>query len=438
MAELFTDDQWRADAKAKLLAMGSIGLSGPKGLAKALVMTARILKSTPMTLLSAKGYVDRGQLTAAVDAAETRLLADNFAVVIPDDTVATLFLKLASQLKALDSVHHTLVGVREPFVPSRDWRVTHDLGEDYLIPRGGLYRAGKAKAGKQVAIKWRDLMPRHRLLPTAIDGVAIELHWRHLKGAWPQQAQLAAGFFEDLEFIENRDDRSFVVTDVACPDQAGKIASLVQQSHEAQAAVLILPELTMPPERVEALVDVLRERNWVSTQPRPAPGLIVAGSWHVPAGNGAFKNLAPVLDAYGEPVLSHAKLFAYNDDGIPERLAPGDTIHVLVTEDALISFGICLDFCHRGDGAVFPRLDVDFMLVTSCGGDNTMSGHIRTAQDMVEVCRGRAFVVQYAHDEVAERNGTAPLGYVLSPSNPKAQTLTSTMTNAPFSLHHAD
>jgi hypothetical protein len=445
MAELSPEEKWGLEARARLDTIGKMGLTGNKGMAEAMVLIARTLKAAPTTLMTAKGFVSLNALNAEAVKAEKRILADDFKLSVVG-TDAALFLALASQLKALDKVHADLVATRQPFVASRQWRVEHELGADFLIPRPGLYRGGggraKPKAGKEdvrIAVKWRDLMSRHRLLPVELDGIPVVPHWRHMRGTWPRQAGLAAAFFEGLGFLDEDNGESFVVTGVSCEGQDGQLAALLAQGHEAQAAVMVLPELTMPPNQVEVLLSLLRDREpWAKAAERQAPGLIVAGSWHEPQADGTVKNVAPVYDAFGEHILSHDKLFAFNDDGIPERLTAGDKIHVLVTEDALVSFGICRDFCDRTQGAIFPRLDVDFVLVTSCGQDSTMEGHIRTAQDMVDHCRGRAFVVQYAYPKLAEQLGMAPIGYVLPPSNPKSQTVASTLTDKAFSVHPAD
>jgi hypothetical protein len=437
-----TQEEWRSSAWRGLDDLAREGLAGPDGMARALVTVAMLMKLAPQTVYRRYAYADAGRFGQAVAAAKARLVNDDHAIPRDSETVETLILALAAQLNALDALRHELDGDLAPADPSEDWRVAYADGEAFLIPRGGLHRPSRRDEGRagKVTLSWRDLMPHHRLLPTQLGGVAIELHWRDMAGSWPSDAVLAAGLFTDLEFFEDLPGEDFVVTRVACADQAEQVKARLEAAHEAQGAVLILPELTMPTDQVDGLQAHLRQRlDWAEAKGFSAPGLVVAGSWHtVVDDQGRRSNLAPVFDAYGELILRHAKLLAFNAQGIPERIVPGDRLHVLVTEERLIGFGICLDFCERLEGAFFPALDIDYALITSCGEDRTMQGHIATARDMVIRFRSRAFVVQQRYPPFDPPGTDQPIGYVLPPRDDPALDAQNTLVRAPFTTHTTD
>jgi hypothetical protein len=437
-----TEEEWRSSAWRTVDDLAKEELSGPEGLARALVTMAMLLKSCPPTILRRHGYADAGLFDLGVLAASARLMEDDHAIPRADETIETLFVALSVQLSALDALHHELEGDLAPAEPNEDWRIAYPDGEAFLIPRGGLHRtsARREETPWRIALRWRDLMPHHRLLPVELNGVAIQLHWRDMASAWPASGPFGAGFFAGVEFEDDLPGQDFVVTGVTCADHDGQVRSRLEAAHEAQCVALILPELTMPPEQVDVLQEHLRQRmRWASAQPISAPALIVAGSWHVPVdGAGGMSNVAPVFDAYGEPILHHAKLLAYNAGGAPERIVAGDRLHVLVTEDRLIGFGICLDFCERLEGAYFPEFDIDYALVTSCGEDKTMLGHIATARDMITRFRSRAFVVQHRYPPFTSPGATQTIGYVLPPRDDPNADPNNTRVQDLFSVHASD
>jgi hypothetical protein len=99
-------------------------------------------------------------------------------------------------------------------------------------------------------------------------------------------------------------------------------------------------------------------------------------------------------------------------DGKLEDVESGRTLNVLVTDDALIAFGLCRDFCERGTRNPYKELDVDLFLISSCGNPTTMRGHIDTAQTVRDRYRAASFVVQ-------QRYPSCPgiVGYVLAPTD---------------------
>jgi len=141
----------------------------------------------------------------------------------------------------------------------------------------------------------------------------------------------------------------------------------------------------------------------------------VAGSWHEMDGAARY-NIATIFDGHGDELLRHKKRMAYTDhDGRVEDIQHGTEFAILVLEGALFGFGICLDFCNRCYHTPYGALDVDFVIVPSCGDHVTMRGHIRTAQDLYNERNTRSFVVQQAYPPLPNA-----AGFILNPGTDPA------------------
>src|SRR5206468_1253175 len=109
----------------------------------------------------------------------------------------------------------------------------------------------------------------------------------------------------------------------------------------------------------------------------------------------------------------HRKLFQYSDGSSEaESIQLGEELQILVLPDAIFAFGICLDFCNTSEDPPYADLDVDYVLVPSCGNESTMVGHIKRSAEYMDRQMTRTLVVQQFYADPPPAG--APLGWVLA------------------------
>jgi hypothetical protein len=227
---------------------------------------------------------------------------------------------------------------------------------------------------------------------------------------------MGAALFPGLDLqIRREGEDGFVVTGAACAGMDVTVLRQLQAAFADGCFAAMWPELTVAPTLLALIQRTLEDRA-LSVDPRNSLQLVVAGSWHVQEEHG-LANVAPVLDGYGGVKLLYRKVLPYQDRKIgTEAIAPVLEVPVLVTDDHLVGFGICKDFCDQGVPLAFADLDVDLVLVPSMGNPVTMDGHRSTAKRMRTLFGTRAFVVQQAE---AERPADEQPGWVLPfPNDP--------------------
>lgn len=157
------------------------------------------------------------------------------------------------------------------------------------------------------------------------------------------------------------------------------IESALRQATAAEAAILVLPELTVPPDLVRRLCD------WLDEDDR-APLLVAAGSFHVV--RGALRhNVGIIVDFRGQVVAEYAKLQPMRvgaRDQPPtfiEDVSGGARICVLPTPLGLLAAPICLDFCEEGGSCphLWSAVGLEIALVPSMSGPSTADAHRRMA-----------------------------------------------------------
>lgn len=219
---------------------------------------------------------------------------------------------------------------------------------------------------------------------------------------------MGAALFTDFEFDIEDTVGGFLIRGATSPDHLGGIERAVRRADGDGCLSLMLPELTVDSGTLQSIQDRLANGAWEVEQ----LCILVAGSRHVDLGAGCV-NVTTVLDRYGAEVAAHAKLFRYNEgEGPHEDIVLGDTLEVLVTPDAVLAFGICLDFCNTAEPSPYPWLDVDYVLVPSCGGLSTMRGHVDRSSELLRTMRTRSLVVQQHYGP--HPTESPPLGYVLA------------------------
>lgn len=321
---------------------------------------------------------------------------------------------LAAYLAACDSALHELEGTRHPFDPNSDWLVDASMGRVFLIPRLKPLRP-PGGTGERFALSPRDLMRHHRIIPAELGGYRVRLTWREMPSEMGRSSKMAGALFPDIKLNATDSGGGFLITSVTAVDHEGVAKGHVESAHRAGCSALVFPELTMPPDVLAAVQKHLATRLvWAGEEFGSNQIIVVAGSWHVANPPNAV-NVAPVLDAYGDVILHHKKISRYADrSGKFEDTEIGDTIEVLITEDAILAFAICFDYCGLKGSNPYHELDVDYVLVPSWGNPVTMEGHQTTARLRAVKFRSRDFVVQQ-FDPSEVPPDTDGIGYILPP-----------------------
>lgn len=288
----------------------------------------------------------------------------------------------------------------------------------YVLPRiaplGGFERKPFSRRG----------LLQCRVIPAALDGLAVRLHrLRALASSAEADARehgasrsYGAALFPGLSVeIDRPDATSFTVSSITGFDAHAQLIAQLDAAQAAACQAVVWGELTMPPDQIETLRRELRARALrASGQPR----YLVADSWHQ-ADVGGMRNAAQVIDGRGEPLFEVLKWARFWFQGLCEAIEPGEEIHILIDEDELTVIAICRDFLQQTCEVPYCRLPVDLAIVPSMTGampdPDTMKGHAQTAQTMRVRHGTRTLVV--AQPALAVPG--APIGEVLAfPARP--------------------
>lgn len=250
-----------------------------------------------------------------------------------------------------------------------------------------------------------------RILPLTLPDFRVRVRFLEDPVSRPEpvvELLMGAALFPGLEFDIEDTTGGFRIRGASSLDHLGGIERAIRKADGDGWWSLVLPELTIDSDTLGTIRGRMADGTWEIGQPR----ILVAGSRHADLGTGPV-NVTTVLNRYGAEVAAHAKLFRYNEGGGPhEDIVLGDTVEVLVTPDAILAFGICLDFCNTAEPSPYSWLDVDYVLVPSCGGLSTMRGHVDRSSELLRTMRTRSLVVQQHYGP--HPAGVPPLGYVLA------------------------
>jgi predicted amidohydrolase len=192
---------------------------------------------------------------------------------------------------------------------------------------------------------------------------------------------------------------------------------------------VVYPELTIGGSALASMSQNLSDGTWDECD----LSIIVAGSRHHMDGNGSRFNISTVLDGYGTVLAEHRKLYRFSEGSGPhEAIELGTRVQVLVCEQAILAFGICLDFCNLAEDPPYLELDVDYVVVPSCGGESTMKSHIARSSDLFTRLKSQSVVVQQFHAETPKP--TDPLGYVLARTSSQVPDLSSLERRDPWTV----
>lgn len=334
---------------------------------------------------------------------------------------------LAVRLRALESLL-SLMDDGSPVRDPSDCLATFGGRSAYILPRKPLHRS--AKTGDSFR---RRGLRRARVIPTRVDEFDVKLVFvddprgrdRADRGT---EVRSGAGLFEHLSMKPENVPGGFIITDASSPGQLDVIRKQVVEASSADCMSVVYPELAISKQTVSAVCQSLANGTWECSL-----SMLVMGTHHEPDSQGRFFNVAAILDGYGNLLEPHRKLFRFNDgDGPHEAIEMGTCIPVLVLGQAVVAFGICLDFCNLAEDPPYPNLDVDYVIVPSCGGASTMLGHIRRSGELLAKLKSRTVVVQQFYSDKPKPGD--PLGYVMARTSPTDPLLEDVARTLPWTV----
>lgn len=252
----------------------------------------------------------------------------------------------------------------------------------------------------------RRATPHHRCIPTEIDGKAVEIVIDPaISGLSGQRGTTCgAGFIPGMALEPTPVEGLWTGRDTpTLQDDAALVARQVEAAFAEPMLGIMWPELSMFPPRRKYLETALTKSAAFAPLAH-GPSFVVAGSAHV-AKDGGTTNEMRILDRFGTTRATYDKLRAYVRS-VEEDIALGERIVVLATDEWLVTFAICLDFCDTDVATPFLELDVDLIFVSSLANRETMKGHENNASSHGTRYGSAAFVVQQN-----EESG-GPLGFV--------------------------
>lgn len=270
-----------------------------------------------------------------------------------------------------------------------------------------------------------------RLIPTSLHEFRVELVVpRDARGRLRRREEaglvVGAGLFEGLELDQINHADGFIIRDARAPNQLAVIEAHLAMADKSKCTGVVYPEFTIGHSTLSDIVQRLSDGSWETGR----ISMIVAGSRHQNIDGGGFFNVATILDGYGETITDHRKLYSYSDHDLVEAIELGDTLHIVLLENTLFAFGICLDYCNPRVAPPYLDLDVDFILVPSCGEEKTMAAHIERSSEVMRNLRTHTLVVQQYH--TSRPPPDPPLGYILARADRDEPTLQELATTEPW------
>lgn len=312
---------------------------------------------------------------------------------------------LAVRIRALEAALHEISG-DEPIRHENQCLATYGEAEAFILLRKPRHRVAATKQ----SFRRRGLVSS-RVFPRLIKGYRVRLLLpddpRGRKRAAARQAlSFGAGLFENMKFDVGHDTDGFFIRNVNIPGQLTTIREHLAVASSSECHGIVYPELTITRDTLLEIRNAIGTGEW-----RCDLSVLVAGSRHEEIDKQRF-NICSILSGYGEEIAQHRKLLQYSDGEEVESIQLGDELQILILPDAIFAFGICLDFCNTSEDPPYADLDVDYVLVPSCGNERTMSGHVRRSAEYMDKQKTRTLVVQQFYSERA--TGDVPLGYVLA------------------------
>jgi len=349
---------------------------------------------------------DESALVQDAVALKTKDLFANVPLAIGTvDQRTKLLYALAIHVRNVEDLLHEAAG-EQPIRNERQCLATYENEGAYLLLRNPRHRTAKTKQPFR-----RRGLRRSRIFPRQIGDYRVKPLFfedpraRDRAGA-QRELSFGAGLFEELEFVLDHDPGGFFVTGIKAKDQLGAIRSDLEMASGSGCDGIVYPELTITGDTLGEIRKKVGAGEW-----RSDLSFVIAGSRHEMVDKQRF-NICSILNGYGGEIGEHRKLFQYTDGtNDAESIELGTELPLLILPDATIAFGICLDYCNISEDPPYADLDVDYVLVPSCGNEKTMEGHVKRSAQYMDVHKTRTLVVQQFFDEKIPKD--PPLGYVL-------------------------
>ncbi|WP_050382190.1 hypothetical protein [Bradyrhizobium pachyrhizi] len=427
-----TDEQWRENAFSIPANLRAVPRSeDDDGLRHAMLIVWAALAKASATIKHLYSLVPESMILEF--AATLDMQAPDYGLSFDGtETYEEIVMRLGGCLRAMEREYTEQDLGSRPTDPAR-WLVEHAGHCAYLIPMGRLaWKEIKTPPQDMRNFDQRGLL-RVRFVPAVVDGATVQIVKadRMARKSWTFGAVL----FPDPTFDCDETPTRFFVRAVTIPHGETIISDACKAAHTELCLTTVFPELMIDPQSRRLIETQLVEKPWLAEGEMPdAPGIVVAGSWHE-VEHGQRYNIATIYDGHGVQIARHKKRMAYKDaEGRVEDIRHGTELVVVVLEEALFGFGICLDFCNRCYHTPYGWLDVDFAIVPSCGNEVTMDGHIRTAKDLDNERKTRSFVVQQAYPPLGQA-----AGFVLNPDgNSSRWAAEELLTGAPWSVFRGE
>lgn len=286
--------------------------------------------------------------------------------------------------------------------------ITTHAGTAYWLIASGRDTPRPCAMAKQAAnlAHW---LVHHTVVPERVGPIRVAV--RAAQGGLGQRlSELAAepaaqmpiwiGHFDDTAQVqwneERRRDGHFVAEGIQpAATRDASLNATLEAAWAASAFALVLPELAITVEQRRHLL--LR----LALQPKGAPLLCVAGSFHEHSGQQVF-NCAPLIDGTtGETLFFHRKLRPYGNsvsDDAPEAseaIHLGDTVYLLVSDAGSFTVLICKDHIdsHPDVATLMQTVAPHWLFVPSYGGSKTLDAHLDRARKLCEIEAGCHVVV---------------------------------------------
>jgi predicted amidohydrolase len=416
-----TVDEWRKAAWELNEALAAIDhADGDGGLRTAIFVLWRQMVLAPSTVQHLYRQISEEQILRTAATLRRTAAEPGFSLTLHKTNNNTEIVReIGGLLRALETELSEGDLGETSLDPNVDWHIVWREEAAFFVPiPRSAWREPKPEAKDFRPFTQRGLI-RARIVPTHVDGSVVRFYLPDRPSRGERRVAFGAVLIPNLTFDEVTGPTTFRITQADSPDMIRHILEACEGAHDKRCVAAIFPELTINDISLAFLRKTLASKPWADSGKLElqTPAVVIGGSWHSPC-EGGYANVATILDGDGNVLFKYHKRFAYIDQtGRSEDIIPGNEFPVLVLNEGLFTLGICLDYCNRVFATPYGILNVDFVLVPSCGNEVTMTGHIRTASDLHESHTTRSFVVQQAYPAIA--NG---LGYILPPDGaPKKQ-----------------
>jgi hypothetical protein len=431
------EDQWIRAVKKLRKVLEAIDRAYKDGRDQAILAVWKTLGKAPSTSQQIYGEWPESELRARARGARAKLKEPAFGFELSSGDPDEILKSLAALLRALEMEHSSFDNASLPTDPA-SWIVELSGEKFYLIPIERVPWEPKPAPDQDFRPFLQRGLLSFRVIPLDVDGAKVTL-WRVRRLVnWTVPQFFGAALLPDVEFSRDESQPgTFIMTKAECERRPEIISYALKETFLSHCIATVFPELTIADAARRQIRTLLASRPWEeepdgkSRKPQ-TPALVVAGSWHRSV-KGGHANIAPVFDGDGNPLFEHHKRMKFKlkrgskaKGHLVERIVPGQKVHVAVLDKCLIAIAICLDFADlKHPGKIYNSLDVDLVLVPSCGNDQTMRGHLDTARTFEIQRKSRTFVVQQAYPK--RREG---IGFVLCPKKEVPETVNETVKAA--------